>query len=287
MADDDSQALDITFSGLDTSHGILTDVLNTFSRVLDNGMQNIVVAELAFALTLLSAQFVKVVIHAGVTRHGTAHALMDFIGASIWFEIAKNGVNIVKMFTAWMGSIGTAVGGGAMEGDIMNNPSLVVGLAFRSVGNLMLSMVKTIRLPFTALPTVWIGTFLALGILIGLGWMACQIVLAVIKAKINAVVGIALLPFAIEPRTAFLAGRGLGLIVDSAISLGVTSVTIGIGYGLLSKLEIKPDFMDAPKQAVYLILSAVIIVVLTGGLNTMLKGAALALRVKAGIAKFG
>jgi TrbL/VirB6 plasmid conjugal transfer protein len=259
----------LSFGGADSKSGMLTDILSTFTRFIDHGGDKIVAAETGAAGALLGFQLIKMIARAGINKSSVVDALGAFLVSAIWFEVATNAVAVTAAFTTWLGSIGSFVSGGSLDGDIMRDPSKLMGLGF------------------SAMSTIWekgnsfnpILAFIMSGayLIAGLAVFACYlslgvvVVFVVIDTSIDVLLGLTLLPFIVEPRSAFLAIRGLFLITDAGMLLGKTSLAAGLSYGFLKNITLQPD--PTIRDALNLVAATFICAKLTGQLANVGKGA--------------
>jgi type IV secretory pathway TrbL component len=233
----------LSFGGVDSASGMLTDIQSTFLRFMSNGSQKIVEASAAMAGALLAWQFVLMLIEIGISRHSIGKAAIGFLFAVLWYRVATNAVPVTQAFASWMGSLGSFLGD--LDGDIMKNPSLFVSLAVKD-GKAIKDQMDQLSLlteAATLLPLFITWFFLWLCFLC-LGAMA---VFINIYAALKTMLGIALLPFIVEPRLSFLADAGIGLIRDAGLQLGAMSLAIGLSYGFLKNITLQPTatFQDA------------------------------------------
>lgn len=253
----------LSFGGVDSKSGMLTDILATFSRFIATGGDKIVHAEAGAAGALLGFQLIKMIARAGFNKSSVVDAIGAFLVSAIWYEVATNAVEITTAFTSWLGSVGSYLSGGSLDMDIMKDPSKLMGLGF------------------TATKTIWdkgqdfnpILSYIVAGtyFLAGLTVIACYVslgitvVFVVIDSALDVTLGLTLLPFIIEPKTTFLAARGLFMIIDAGVQLGKTSLAAGLSYGFLKNITLAPS--PTLRAACNLAIAAMICAKLTGQLS--------------------
>jgi hypothetical protein len=266
----------LSFGGIDSASGILTDILMTFMRLLNNGGQKIVDAEMEMAGALLAFQFLKFVLQVGFGSSAIKHGILQFLCASAWYTVARNAVPVTIAFSSWMGSLGSFLSEGAYQGDVMHNPSQIVTYGFEAFSMLMEQADSFDML--TGL--VYIGVYTIEGLLIIFGFVTIGVVAiyTVLRATLDLLIGIALLPFIIEDQLKPLASQGISMIVRAGVGLGATSLVVGTGHGFLQKIRLQPT--PTMRDGMNLMIATLVIAILCGGVSTMLKGIGLSAAVK-------
>lgn len=264
----------LSFGAIDQQGGVLNDVLGAFTRLLNNGGNKIVEAEMQLAGALLLLQFLKLMMELGLTRKVVWSGIMRFLAAWCWYQVAVNSVAITAALASWMGSLGSALSEGTERGtDIMSNPSEFIVYGGRAFKNLFEQTDKF---------SVWDGMpFMIFFILAAFFIFFCYMFLGivvlwvVIKAKIDILLGLSLVPFVMEENLKALAHVGFGLILAAVIRLGATSLAVSVGYTFLSQITLPPD--PTTGQAIRLLLAAGACAVLSGGVAAMAKALGVAL----------
>lgn len=251
----------LSFGGVDSKSGILTDVMGAFTRFISNGGDKVVEAEAKLAGALLAMQFLKVLSEVGLSRGTVARALGTFMVALIWYHVATNAVQVTAAYMTWMGSIGSFLSGGTLAGDIMADPSRFMNLGSNAFKALMTQALEFNLIIAAAAVLVYfaLGAFVLLCFIV----MGAIVVYTVVRSSLDVILGLTFLPFVIEPRTAFLASTGFGLIIRAGLSLGATSLAIGVSYGFLKEIHLQP----APtiQDGVNLAAAALLCAIISGG----------------------
>ena len=225
---------------IENQSGILNSLLAFFVGILNAGAEKIVAAEADLAGAFLAFQFLKMMMEMGLTKSVVWRAILTFLNAWAWYQVATHAVAIVDAWASWTGSLWAYLSNnsGAGASDIMSSPSDVVTLGWYAVGKMLTESNKfdiftalTMKLSFLAIGWGILGCYLALGFLVV--WITA-------KAKLDFVFGVALLPFLIEENTRALGAAGLGKIVMAGIQLGSTSLAIGASYAFLRSYTL-PD----------------------------------------------
>lgn len=230
---------------IDSSGGVLTDLLSGYATVLNNGAQKIVDAETSVCGALLMLQFVVMVAQFGVAPGTLQSGLWKFLGAVVWYKIAINGVTVSGAWMSYMGSMGSTLGGGDVNPEIMRNPSELIVLAFKADDTLVARCLSYPN-PFTAIFALFFYSVAGIFIFIGLAGLGIVVVVVGIMSGMDVVVGLMMVPFLIEPQMKFIGAKGLGMIMDGGISLACTSLAIGVAYGRVNlPFPAEPDFKYA------------------------------------------
>ena len=109
----------------------------------------------------------------------------------------------------------------------------------------------------------------ALVIILAFSIMGSVAVFIVVNGYINAIVGVALVPFMIAPSTRFLGQQGLSMIVNAGVALGVTSMTLSIGEGVLSNMNSDLHFTAVTlRAAVNVAIASIVVTVLSFGVGS-------------------
>lgn len=262
-----------SLGSLDASSGVLTEVLTAFTAFINTGTQKVVGAEAKLAGALLAFQLLKVIIEVGITRSSVGRVILDLVEAGLWYSVAKNAVSVVAAWSSWCGSLGSFMG--APNGDVMRNPSLIIALGYDSLGNLIGKSASFDNF-FTG------GVAFCLYLLVGLAVFACfaamgfAAVYVVVMSTLEMVVGLSLVPFIIEPRLAFLASKGFGMIIEAGIGLATTSVCIGMAYGFVQKYHLPAH--ATVRDGMQLFLAAGLCAAVTVGAANFKGGAAMVMR---------
>jgi type IV secretory pathway TrbL component len=267
----------LSFGGIEGSGGVLNDVLATFTRLLNNGAQKVVSAEKDLCGALLMLQFLKMMMELGLTKRVVWRAVFGFLGAWCWYQAACNAVAISGAFAGFMGSLGSALSDGPEQGtDIMSNPSGFIVFGGRAFTNLYEQTNKF---------SVWDGLpfaifFIVVGFLVFFCYMILGLVVmwVTVKAKLDILLGLSLIPFIIEDNLKVLAGVGMGLIISAGMRLGATSLAVGSAYSFLSQITLPPE--PTTGQAIRLLLAAVGCAFISGGVAVVTKGLGATLGVK-------
>lgn len=250
----------LSFGGGEGPIGGLTDLQSTFLRFLANGDQKIVEASAAMAGALLAWQFVTMLVEIGIARHTVGKALMAFLVAVLWYRVATNAVQVTTSFASWTGSLGAFLGD--LDGDIMKNPSNFIKLASKD-GKALVDEANKLSFFVSAS---------GMGIVLDLTWfflwlsflsLAAMTVFINVFASLKIALGIALMPFVIEPRLSFLADAGFGMIRDAALQLGAMSLAIGLSYGFLKNITLQPT--ATLHDAIMLASAVFVCAVISGG----------------------
>lgn len=230
--------------GLSDSNGVLTDILRDFTGALNGGADKIVAAEAALCSTLLCVQFLVMVVKAGFDPSSLKTGIFQLLGCYGWYLLATNAVAVTSAWTEYCGSAAAFYSSG-INGDVMNNPSVVVELAFKA-DDMLVAKALGYPNPFTAILAIIIYSFCGILLTIGMALMGLTALVVKLMASINIVVGLMLLPFIIEQQTRSFAGTGIGMIISSGLSLAATSITIGLCYSRIeAPLPQDPGFGDA------------------------------------------
>ena len=269
----------LSFGGVDSQSGILTDVLQAFLRFISNGGTKIVAKEAQFAGALLGLQFVKMVTEIGLSRRVAGQALFTFITSALWYQAAMNGVALVQAWMGFMGALLSEFSGGTIGGDIMHNPSLIVELGLKDFSSLMDSAFSYDN-PLFALVAVLAFTLLGIIVILAFIFLGAIALVVVIRQTIDAMLGLTLLPFVIEPRTSFLAARGLGLIIDAGLKMGATSIALGVSYGFIKEIHLQPT--PTLRDGVNLVVATIACLFISGGAALLKPVAGAAIRATSG-----
>ncbi|HJY08043.1 MAG TPA: type IV secretion system protein [Bryobacteraceae bacterium] len=254
--------------------GVLTDVLRYFIQILNEGGDRIVTAQSDACLVFLTLQFLKAAAEVGFSRRLAMGALGTLMGGLAWYSVAMNIVPLADSYIQWMGSLGTQVGAGGV-GAVMNDPSMLLDVGFKTVKG-MGKVTNDLNI-LTAAGILLLMCFTAVLVMLGFTVMGCIAVYVVVKSYVNVVVGVALIPFAVEPSTRFLAAPGIGLIMEAGISLGTTSVVLSVGHGVMQKLlAMQPPDEMTLRHGWNVFMASVLISVLSGGCAAMGKIAGVA-----------
>ena len=225
---------------IENKSGILNDLLSFFTGILNTGTERIMAAEANIAGAFLALQFLKLSMDIGLTKSVVWGAVFRFIGGWFWYQIATHGAAVVEAYASWTGSLWSYLGNNAGAGarDIMTSPSDVVGLGWNAVGKMLTESNKldiftalTMKLTFWGIGWGILGCYLCLGFVVAA---------ITVKAKLDFVLGVALLPFLIEENTRAIGGVGLGKIIVAGVQLGSTSLAVGASYAFLSSYTL-PD----------------------------------------------
>lgn len=274
----------LSFGGIDSQSGMLTDILGAFTRFIDQGGQKVVDAEAKLAAALLAIQLLRLIVEVGLSRSAMARSFITFVSAALWYKVATNAVDAAGAYTSWMGSLGTFFGataaGGGMAGseNIMANPSLFTTLGFKAL-KLLLDQAMEFS-PLTAIVALGLYTIVGLFVLICFVALGIIVVFTVVRSSIEVILGLALIPFVIEDHLRFLAAKGLGLIADAGITLGSTSVAVGVAYGFLANIHLQPT--PTIRDGLNLAIAAVCLAIVSGGAALIKTGAGVAIGAMGG-----
>lgn len=250
----------LSFGGIDAKSGVLTDVLSAFTRFIDTGTQKVVDAEAELCGALIALQYVWFAMSVGLTRSGVIAGVISFLEAAAWYGVAKNAVAAVAAWSSWTGSLGSLLSGGNIDGNIMRNPSLFMALGNGTLAA-MIEKARTYNILVEPIPLL---LFFLVGMVLWVCYllMGCGVVYASIVASIDMVVGVALVPFVIEPRLKFLSSKGFGLIVDAGMSLARASVCAAVAYGFIKEIHLpsEPGIRDGLNLLVAAIVCAFVVV---------------------------
>lgn len=243
--------------------GVLTDVLRYFTQILNDGGSRIVATQSDACLIFLCLQFLKAAAEVGFSRRLALGALGTLMGGVVWYSVAMNIVPLADGYIQWMGSLGTQVGAGGV-GAVMSDPSMLLDVGFKTVKGM--GKVTNDLSILTAAGILFLMCGTALLVLLGFTVMGCIAVYVVVMSYVNVVVGVSLIPFAIEPSTRFMAAPGIGLIMDAGISLGTTSVVLSVGHGVMQKLmAMQPMEEMTLRHGWNTFIASLLISVLSGG----------------------
>lgn len=180
-------------------------------------------------------------------------AVMKMSVGAAWNTVAKDFVisltyaigvwhcsTIVTWFADGLAGIGAAASGGAFTGNILSNPGKIVNLGWKalevqwqkSTGQGWMEAIK--QAPVTIFVAICTLSYMATAVLA---------VRAVVMANAQMMVGSALTPFLIltHPLAKLVGGTGIALIVTASIEIAVKSVLVGIGFAVLSKIQIPAE----------------------------------------------
>lgn len=243
----------------DDRSGIFTEVLNAFIALLKAGGDDIVALEAQLATMFFALQLLRACLTFGF-RSAIGDSIGTVVGGAIWYEVARNAVELVTGWMQFMGSIGaTVAGGGSQNAVVMDDPSKIMGVGLKGIRAIYQAM-EGMSILTTAAMLLFMSviSWLLVIVFILLGAIT---VLTTVKAYMNALMGIALMPFAIEPSTRWIAQTGISMTMEAGVSLGTMSIVIGVGYGVLQRVAsvtAEPDL----RFGVNLLAAAVLIVVL-------------------------
>jgi len=242
--------------------GAFTTILQAFTAQLKTGGQAIVEFQSDLCLTFFALQYLKAAAEFGL-GHNIKQAIATLIGGSLWYGVAMNAVPLVDGYIQWMGSIGTMAGVSG-SGANLSNPSALLDVGLTAIKGMGAATDDLSVLEAGGVLLLMCGT--ALATLFGYMIIGIVAVVVVIYSYAGAMVAVALFPFLIEPSTRFLAAPGVGLVVSSGLSLGLTSMVLSVGHGAMAKLSA----FDAGKEmtlgmAMNVMMASGLIAVLSGG----------------------
>lgn len=250
---------------LDAKSGVLTDVLKLFSGIFKNGGQALAGAGVRIAFALLLLQWFKAVALMGMSRQHIVNAMLFATGAICWYEAVTNIVSITDSYMSWMGSIGGQLAGSMGSGASMGNPSAIFATGLKAAKNIGDVSSKLSFLEGDGGLIILISLFTAMLLIVCMILGAIAVV-TVVQAYVDVTVGVALMPFAVEPGTRFLATPGIGKILSAGVSLGTVSTIVGAGLGLMQSAA-KAILMSgegALRYAVNMCCASLVIAVLAG-----------------------
>lgn len=262
------------FAGLDEASGVLTDILGHFTAAIKNGGEKVVQAEASFAGALIAMQYLRLIVTVGISRKVTADVIFTFIMGLIWYQIAVNAVAIVASWTVWCSNAAAWFSGGAIEGDVMNNPSVFSALALDAFAK-MIDQALGFTNPFTAGAALLAYFVLGLFLLLSFFLLGFLVVYIVVRSSLEMIIGMMLIPFVIEHELRFIAARGIGMIIDAGTKLAASSAAIGVSYGVLKNWKLPAD--PTMRHGVNLFAGALVCAIVCGG-ATLVKGVAAAMR---------
>jgi type IV secretory pathway TrbL component len=201
----------------------------------------------------------------GMSRQHIVAAMLYVTGAVCWYEAVTNIVSITDSYMTWMGSMGGHLAGSMGSGASMRNPSAIfaTGLkAAKKIGDVS-SKLSFLEGDGGLIILISIFTAVLLMVCMLLGAIA---VVTVIQAYVDVTVGVALMPFAVEPGTRFLAMPGIGKILSAGFSLGTVSTIVGAGLGLMqgAAKAIPREGEAALRYAVNMTCASFVIAVIAG-----------------------
>lgn len=243
--------------------GVATELLGYFTNALNNGGQKLVAASTEFCGVCVALQLLLSAAEATMSRRMLMSATAKFMGVVLWYSVATNIVSLADGYIQWMGSLGAQIDAGG-GGAVMQNPSNLLDVGLKTVKG-MGKVTHDLSI-LTAGFVLMLMCFTAVLVLLGFAVMVCIAVFVVVMSYISAVVGCALIPFAVLPGTRFLATPGIGLIVQAGISLGTTSVVLSVGHMVMQALlaRIPPEGASL-RHAFNVFLASALVSVLSGG----------------------
>jgi hypothetical protein len=264
---------------IDTHSGVLNQVLGLFNGMFETGGEAVANAGSAAATALFTFRLLVGLASMGITRGGVFNGILVILGGSIWYECVSNCVPIAQGYMNWMGSLGAQVAGDAGgAGAVMNNPSAIFATGLKGGKAIFEEMIKLKG--WSAFGATVILGFMFLAVIITFGIMGAIAVLVMVQAYLQVIVGITLLPLAIEPSTRGLAAPGISMITSAGASLGTCSLVLGAGHRLLSASAAPPAngiLRYAVNQAlgasVFVLLSGVLLFFTARGVVTFLSAA--------------
>lgn len=228
-------ALDLGSGG---DAGAITGLLTAFSNFLAHGAEKIATAEAGIAGAFLAFQFLRFAVEVGFGGSAPRGLVMLVVSVA-WYQVATHSVAVAQSFMAWVGSFGAYMSGGTLEGNIMNNPSLFIDLGLHAFNSIMQHAIQFNFL----VSAVAVIVYTVLGFFVELCFLAMAVIVVfiVIQATLRMMLGLAFVPFVVLDEFRFLATKGLGMIIDAAVSLGAASMALGVSYGYLMNIKFADD----------------------------------------------
>jgi hypothetical protein len=250
---------------LDTQSGILTEILNIFNTVFKSGAEAVAGGGVRIAMALLVLQWFKAIALMGMSRQNITQAVIYVAGATAWYQATTNIVSIADSFMNYMGSIGGNLAGSLGSGAAVRNPSAIFATALKSVGAIAKPASKMSFIEGDGMAIMMI-VFLGGCILLVCMVLGAIAVVTVVQAYIDLLVAVALMPFAIEPGTRFLAMPGIGKILSAGASLGTVSALIGGGLGVMQRAaaSMPEGGEQAMRYAANMLCASIVIAILAG-----------------------
>lgn len=162
--------------------------------------------------------------------------LMKFVGALALSICVWNSGAIISGFANGMSGLGSKYSQGTLSGNIMKNPGKIMNIGFKGLDAQWQKATSTEGVVDT-LKQIPVTLFLVLATL---SYMATAVlaIKAVVNANVKIVVGSTMVPWLIAPLTRPIGMAGVGMIVGAVAELAIKSVLIGIGSGIIGKLNI-------------------------------------------------
>jgi hypothetical protein len=248
---------------LDPHSGVLNQVLALFNGIFKTGGQAVADAGGAAAAALFTFRILVGLAAMGITRSGVFNGILVILGGSIWYECVSNCVPLAQGYMDWMGSLGAQVAGGAGNGAVMSNPSGIFATGLKGGGALLREIGKLSGIGLSAFGGILLLVAGFTALIITFAIMGAIAVLVMVQAYLQVLVGITLLPLAIEPSTRGFAAPGISMIISAGASLGTCSLILGAGHRLLSASALPPA-KGLLRYAINQSLGAIVIALLSG-----------------------
>jgi hypothetical protein len=166
---------------------------------------------------------------------------------------------------SFMGSLGGAFAGSGSAGASMRNPSAIFATGLKSGGAIVDVLTKLSFFSGDAGLIILMSVFTVL-LLLNCMLLGAIAVITVVQAYIDVIVAVAMMPWAVEPGTRFLAMPGIGRILSAGASLGTVSVIVGGGLGMMQNAasQIPKEGEAALRYAVNMTCVAFVFALLAG-----------------------
>ena len=216
----------------------MTEVLGAFLKVFKTVSPYAAVGGSALAGVLLVWQMGAAAAQTaiGSPMHTMA---MKFVTALILTIAVWHSGSLISGLANGMSSLGSKYSQGTLTGDIMKNPGKIMNVGFKGLAEQWKKaqategIVDTLKqMPITAVLLLATLSFVATAVIA---------IKAVVSCNVKIVVGSTLVPWLIAPITRPIGMYGVGMIIGAISELAIKSVLIGIGSGILAKLNIPTD----------------------------------------------
>lgn len=224
---------------MEPTTGVLTQILRVFIDTLDLGIGNL--RPTAMNLFVLIGT-IELALAGMFWALSGAPAAVAFLKKIFLFSVVYWGVTTYQETIGWITEgfqHAGIVAAGGFQIDAMENPSLIIDIGWASVYPLF-QLAQKMSDDWEFFDAIF-TTLSGIIVIISYYVLALQVLLVRIEFALVATVGFILLPFAAFSKTAFLAERAIGAIIQFGVRLMALSLVIGLAYPILAQIKLPED----------------------------------------------